>query len=424
MLWKNRVFRKMFLAYSFSTLGDWFDMIAISVLLGYIWHASPLIIALLPFAYALPSLLVGQIAGVLADRWHKLRLMIIADVCSTILTVLLVFAPSIPWVMALLTLRSFCGVFQVPAQQALTRQVVAEEHLLKASTWNNMVNQGAKIMGPIFGASVISFVSPKMCLAINACSFFLSAIILLTVRLVQDRKTVVGDQIESHSNKQTEKQTETSLRFRESWREGWQIFFQNRVLLATLVYSFFGLMAVQLIDFQGVVLLRDFAPDEVRLSGWTIAGSGAGAVLVMILLSRLQSLRSYGWLFGGGYLLIGLGFAGNGLLHPGMSYLVPILASCLIGIGNGMFMLGFSYLIQKEPPEGAVGRVSSIFNSFGSIVFLVAPLTGGWIVKTYGATTTYWIIGLTIGAIGFVGIVLQRFLWGNQRQEAVQSVSS
>ncbi|MGZ4160479.1 MAG: MFS transporter, partial [Neobacillus sp.] len=150
-------------------------------------------------------------------------------------------------------------------------------------------------------------------------------------------------------------------------------------------------------------------------SGWTIAGSGIGAVLIMTVLSRLKSVPSYGWLFGGGYLLIGLGFAGNGLLHPGMSYLVPIANSVLIGTGNGMFMLGFSYLISKEPPAGTVGRVSGIFNSFGSLVFLVAPLSGGWLVSTLGATTTYWMIGLTIGTIGFIGLVLQRLIWGRQR---------
>lgn len=56
-----------------------------------------------------------------------------------------------------------------------------------------------------------------------------------------------------------------------------------------------------------MVLLRDLYPGNTQLFGWYIDMSGGGSVISITLLKRQKELRSYGWLFGGGYLLIGLG---------------------------------------------------------------------------------------------------------------------
>lgn len=79
MLRENKTFRKLFIAYGFSTMGDWFDFIAVTILLGFVWKADPMTMALLPIAYAAPGILLGQFAGVLADRVKKVKLMMVTD---------------------------------------------------------------------------------------------------------------------------------------------------------------------------------------------------------------------------------------------------------------------------------------------------------------------------------------------------------
>jgi MFS family permease len=127
MLWKNKPFQRLFLSYSFSTMGDWFDMMAITVLISYVWNSDPMILALVPLTFAVPGLLFGQVAGVLADRWPKVRLLIVMDLVSAGMTVALMFAPNVYVLLGLLTLRSCAGTFHFPAQQALTRLIVAPE---------------------------------------------------------------------------------------------------------------------------------------------------------------------------------------------------------------------------------------------------------------------------------------------------------
>ena len=92
-VWRNRIFTKMYSAYAISSFGDWFDAFAIEILVAFRWRADPLMIALIPVMIALPGILFGSFAGVIADRWKKVNLMMLADAAETLLTIALLFAP-------------------------------------------------------------------------------------------------------------------------------------------------------------------------------------------------------------------------------------------------------------------------------------------------------------------------------------------
>lgn len=388
----------MFAAYSLSTFGDWFDIIAIATLLGLIWKVDPVWIGLTPIMYALPGILFGQAAGVIADRVPRRSLMITADLLSCGLTVGLYVAETPYLIFPLLLLRSLAGVFNVPAQQSLTRRVVAEEQLLQAASWNGLVNQIAKIGGPLIGGALLVWLSPQACLLVNAVSFLISALILISTGRIE------GDTASAREN-------EVKRSFREEWREGWQVVLGNRVLLSTTIFGSFGMIAVVLIDFQTTVLLRDLYPGNTQLFGWCIATSGVGSVISITLLKRQKELRSYGWLFGGGYLLIGIGFAGNGLLEPGAAVGWLLAFSWLAGLGNGMWIVTGTYLFQKEPPKETIGRVNGIQNSISSVVLVTVPLIGGWQVQEWGASSAFFVNGCAVAVVGLIGVLFQAKIW-------------
>ncbi|MCX7570728.1 MFS transporter [Tumebacillus sp. DT12] len=403
-IWGNRVFRRMFAAYSLSTFGDWFDIIAIATLLGLIWKVDPVWIGLTPIMYALPGILFGQAAGVIADRVPRRTLMITADLLSCGLTVGLYVAETPYLIFPLLLLRSLAGVFNVPAQQSLTRRVVAEEQLLQAASWNGLVNQIAKIGGPLIGGALLVWLSPQACLLVNAVSFLISALILISTGRIEGDTASASEEAVKRS-------------FREEWREGWQVVLGNRVLLSTTIFGFFGMIAVVLIDFQTTVLLRDLYPGNTQLFGWCIATSGVGSVISITLLKRQKELRSYGWLFGGGYLLIGIGFAGNGLLEPGAAVGWLLAFSWLVGLGNGMWIVTGTYLFQKEPPKETIGRVNGIQNSISSVVLVTVPLIGGWQVQEWGASSAFFVNGCAVAVVGLIGVLFQAKIWSRNNAQ-------
>lgn len=404
-LWKNIRFVRLFLAYALATFGDWFDALAIQVMIAYRWGADPLIIALVPVCMAIPGILFGSIAGTLADRWPKVNIMLICDAANVLLTVGILFAPGPGWLLPLLGARAMMGVFHIPAQQALTRQVVPEKHLLQATSMNGFVAQCSKVAGPLLGAVILAVFSPQICIVVNACSRLLSGMVLWPLRrLTEKAKTTDVDLVAG--NDQTRQASWIT-----QWKEGWIFLRSKPAVFRTIWFGCTGLLAILMIDYQFATLFRSIKPDNEVLVGWLGASAGAGAVAIIMVLNRLSRI-SYGWGLGGGFLLIGAGIAGLGWLEPSTHEGWIIFWGLCIGLGNGLSMVTMNYLLQKESPPDMVGRVFGIQNSMSSIVLVAAPLAGGVLIQAAGPGLTFVYIGAATFLVGLVGIVLQRLLWG------------
>lgn len=396
---QNRTFRQMFIAYSLSVCGDWFDMMAITILIGFVWQAEPMVLALLPLILGVPGMLFGQIAGVLTDRWNKLRVLIIADLLSSVLTVGMVFAPNIVWLYGLLALRSLAGTFRFPAQQALTRHVVAPDQLLKATSLNSIVHQAGKVLGPLLGAGLVAWFEPQTSLVVNAVTFVLSAVLLMRIGNVEERR---AESVQGKAEK---------MGFWSSWREGWQVLLGNRVVLVSVLFSLTASMTFMMVDFQFAVVFRQYAPNRPELMGWSMALIGLGSVCAIAAMNRLKEMKRYGLWLGSGYLVGSTFLIVIGLVVPGMSPLWILLASLIGGVGFGAVMVVSNYVMQKETPKEAIGRVSGIMNSLISVVLIISPVIGGRLVEVFGANQTFLMIGYALLVLGAFAILSQRLLW-------------
>ncbi|MCG7378339.1 MFS transporter [Paenibacillus sp. ACRSA] len=411
----NATFMRMFVAYALATFGDWFDTLAIQVMVAYRWGVDPFIIALIPVCMAVPGILLGSLAGTLADRVQKVRIMLLCDAITVVLTIAILFAPSALWLLPLLALRATMGVLHVPAQQALTRQVVAEEHLFQASAMNGFVAQCSKVAGPLLGAVILTLFSPQVCIVVNAVTRLISGAILWPLRqLSEDDKlssALRGNAQTKETKAQHEPRNETQPEsFRAQWQEGWRFIRDSRKIMSTLVFGCMGLMAILMIDYQFTTLFREIKPGHEAMVGWLGSSAGAGAVAIILLLNRLPRI-GYGWGLGGGYLLIGAGIAALGWIGSETALFWIVVWGLFIGVGNGLFMVTLNYLLQKETPPAFTGRVFGIQNSLSSVVLVVAPLVGGILIRSAGASPAFQYIGIATFMIGIIGIVLQRVLW-------------
>ncbi|WP_429843096.1 MFS transporter [Brevibacillus sp. FIR094] len=404
MLKENRTFRTLFISYGLSTLGDWFDFIAVSILLGFVWKVDPMTMALLPVAYAAPSILLGQFAGVLADRVNKVRMIMTMNIIQAALTLLLLAMPTPLWFLVVIALRSGASVFNDPAQQTLTRQIVPENQLLQASALNGAVYQMGKLIGPLAGGLVAAVFAPAICLMINASTFLLSTGFLFTIRKVENRlsRTSVEEQ---------------PLPYRLAWQEGWRIFLQNRVLLFSTIFATITSLAIQLADTQFPVIFREKLPDNPEMLGFTVSVIGLGALVTVTWLHRLKEIRSYGWVLGGGVLLIGISFSWIGFFQPGDGMYWLLIPAILAGIGTGLTSVGANYLVQKESPPQALGRVRGIIDSLTSATFIIAPLLGGVIMTIWGPNTAFLWVGMLIASIGGGAVLLQQWIWGKRTKD-------
>ncbi|MNO56002.1 2-acyl-glycerophospho-ethanolamine acyltransferase [compost metagenome] len=403
-LLRNKVYMRVYSAYTAATFGDWFDILAIQVLVGYRWQASPLMLALLPIANALPSILLGSVAGVAADRLNKLKLMRICDLFTAALTLLILLAPNMVWLFPILIVRAAISTLNVPAQQALTRSIVSEGQLLQATSLNGIVNQGSKIGGPLLGGLALSLLSPQWCIVLNAC-FRLSSYLLLW-SVGKEARNSVEEGEKTSKSRENQKESLSII-----WKEGWSFIIHSRLLLSSMLFGLIGALAIQMIDFQFTSLFRELAPDKESLLGWMVAASGVGAIIIILIINKMNGEARYGWRFGSGYVLIGVSISGLGLLTQDGSVLAVLVLGFVLGIGNGMYMVTFNYCLQKETPPNLIGRVFGIQSTILGVVMIVAPLLGGLMVQAVGAARTFLCFGLVILVIGLIGILFGKLLW-------------
>ncbi|GGG00243.1 MFS transporter [Paenibacillus albidus] len=403
----NKVYMRVYTAFAAATFGDWFDALAIQVLVGYRWQASPLMLALIPVAIALPNVLLGSVAGTLADRLNKLTLMRMCDLLAAVLTLLVLFAPNMLWLLPLLAVRSAISTLNVPAQQSLTRNLVREDQLLQATSLNGLVNQGSKIAGPLLGGVALSMLSPQWCILLCAIFRVCSYLLLLTVKDAEAGN--VHQRMDQASG--PEAPSPGKIPFGTLWKEGWSFILHSRLLLATMLFGFIGTLAIQMIDFQFTSLFRVLAPSEESMLGWMVAACGAGAILSIMGMGRLKQDAGYGWKLGSGYILLGLAIGGLGLLPAGVSVVPVLLLGFLLGLGNGMLIITFNYCLQKETPPHMTGRIFGIQSTLMGAVMIIAPLLGGLLVEAAGPGRVFVNFGMVIVLIGLLGIGLGRVLW-------------
>ncbi|WP_196493740.1 MFS transporter [Ornithinibacillus caprae] len=402
-IWKNHTYVKLFISYTISTMGSFFDMIAVMLLFSYVWQSEPWIIALIPVVYAFPHALFSQFAGIYVDKNNKVKIMLIADILTAVLTIIL-FLISSPWmVLVILLIRSTCTIVHFPSQQALIRKVVDPDLITKAVTLNGAVNQLSKIIGPFLGASIATAFSPKIIFVVYVVALLISACILLTLGNVDSQ---------SDSNKNGSGEKVDSIW--KTWREGWYLLFHTKVLFISFCFALIAFTAIQFVDAQYAVLFREVYPNNPSVLGWAMSSAGLGALLIILFLNRLQQVRKYGWYLGSSIVLIGCGFTINGLLEVGFNILWPIIASLIVGIGVGIFSVVHSYILQMESPKGKVGQMSGMYNSLTGIILLAAPITGGILVQWFNVFIIFQVIGVTIVLIGVIGITLEKKLWKSE----------
>lgn len=181
LLRSNHAFRRVWLGQVVSFFGDWFKTIALYTAVQELTDSAQALAAVLVFNL-LPIFLMTPIAGPLADRFDRRKLMIGTDLARAIGALMLIVAHqigSLPLLFGVLfVMVCFSGVF-IPARTAVIPQVTTAEELpvamaLSGGTWSVMLALGAAA-----GGVVTQLVGVDWALLLDAVTYLLSGIILL-----------------------------------------------------------------------------------------------------------------------------------------------------------------------------------------------------------------------------------------------------
>lgn len=99
------------------------------------------------------------------------------------------------------------------------------------------------------------------------------------------------------------------------------------------------------------------------------------------------------------YLIVGLSFALSGLLSPS-GFLWFALFTAAAGVSSSVFNASFVSVVQTRIESGVLGRVMSLYRSFGLLPAALGLLGTGFLAEHVGLTHTFVIAGGIICALG------------------------
>jgi MFS family permease len=185
LLRRNRDFRRLWTGQIISESGDWFNSVALFTLMLNLTGSSEAVGYIL-IIKLVPTFLVGPVAGVVADRFNRKMIMIIADVARglVVLGFLFIDSPEQVWmVYAITALQVVMASFFDPARSAAIPGIVTRDQLISANALSSVTWSATLAFGALLGGVVTDVLGRDAAFLIDSLSFFLSAAVISLVRL-------------------------------------------------------------------------------------------------------------------------------------------------------------------------------------------------------------------------------------------------
>ncbi|GAU08221.1 MFS transporter [Desulfoplanes formicivorans] len=366
-------FRLFFGARFISAIGDKFFTIALS------WWAvnetgaqGALNLGLLMALTLLPSVLLGPLAGTLADRFDRKRCMILADACrfvlAMVMTLLLMHGTMTLYRMYVLVfvLACFMPLFESSAEGSLA-SLTDEEGLFAAVALDSSVVALSSALGAALGGIALAAVGTAGAFGCNGATFALSLLLIACVKT-----SLVPKPLDTLQPSNTGS-TRESLKEILAWLKG-----NQDVLGMLILFGVLNFFAAPLMISIPLMVKYAFAGD-VSWVAFLEAGLALGTVMMACTLSFVAQGRMLQRIITG---VVGLGAS---VLAFALSPTPWLGLPLVFGAGAGLALASATALgfFQRTVPDALKGRFFSILTAVAYSVMPLALALNGLISQYY-----------------------------------------
>ena len=384
----HRNFRLFFVGQFVSRTGFWMQNMAQAWLI-YRLTESSLMLGLVAFAGQVPTLLFGLLAGVVADRFNRYRVILIALWLAMLQAFVLGILTMSEWitawqVFALALVAGTIQAFEMPARQSFLMEIVGRDDLASAIALNSTLVNAARILGPALAGLLVAQFGEGVCFTVNGCTFLAIIGGFLAMRLPPRV-------VEPHPAQSTTSFIGEGIRY---------ALHTPAIRLLLILISLLSLLStpytVLMPIFAGDIL--DSGPNGM---GMLMGAAGAGAVVGALLMARHQGTERLGRVTAFAFTRFGIGLILFSLSH---NFWLSLLVLPLIGSGIMVPMAATNTLLQTLSPDHLRGRIMSLF----FIMFMGAPpigsLLAGFLAPLIGAP-------LTVGGAGVLCLLVSAYVF-------------
>ncbi|MGH3922859.1 MAG: MFS transporter [Pseudonocardiaceae bacterium] len=341
---------------------------------------------------ATPYLLLGLVAGALADRSDRRRLMVGCELACAALVgsapVAAAFdALTLPHIYAVALGSATAFVFFDAANFGALPVLVGRPRLVAAISTFESTDGVAHVAGPALGGLLATTVGPEQALAIDAASYLVSGLLLLSVR----RPLRGSAPIRRGASMRAE--------IGEGLRYLWQ-----HSMIRVLTLLGFGL-SVSLGATVGLLVVygvRQLGLDDGWRIGLLFSAGSAGALLASLAFPAVRRHVPIAWIsltgFGVSWTCL-VAMSAIGHFESALVAYFGFLAACQLAVINGI-----AYR-QSATPDELRGRVNVVARmiAWGGQPFGAA--IGGALASAFGVRTALIVGSLGVGASFVVGLL-------------------
>ena len=188
----SRNYRLFVAGHGISLVGTWMQQVAMSWLVYRLTGSAVLLLGIVGFTSQIPSFFLAPVAGVLADRWEKRRLLLATQTLALIQAALLaiIVLTGVVHIWQIILLSLFLGIvnaFDIPVRQSFVVQMVdSRDDLSNAIALNSSMVNGAKLIGPTIAGLLVASVGEGVCFAINSASYLAVIAAIVAMRVGAD----------------------------------------------------------------------------------------------------------------------------------------------------------------------------------------------------------------------------------------------
>jgi dTMP kinase len=378
-------FRRLWVALTLSSLGDWLSLLALSALAAKIGGANGGAYAVsgVWLTSLLPALVLGPLAGAVADKFDRRMNMIIGDVARAALYITIPinlsvgFTNQLTWIYVVQFLASCASLFWAPAKDASVPNLVPPDRLEQANQLSLFATYGtAPVAGLLF--SLLALISTalghishyfstnqvNLALYFNAATYIVSALTVYTLR-----------QLRRH---QTDKISSPSV-LKSIW-DGWRFVGQSKVVRGIVLGMTGAFVAAGAVVGLGPSYIRSIL--QGGSAGWGAAFAAIFFGLAIGMFLGLRVLRGFSRrrLFGVSIMFAALPLAAAALIP---SLVLVIILVIVIGACAGVaYVTGYT-TIGLEVDDETRGRTFAFLQSMIRVILFaviaIAPsLAGGF----------------------------------------------
>ncbi len=330
-----------------------------------------------------PMLVFLLVGGITVDRLPRSRVMLASDILrGTLISLVagLAFADILEvWHVYIASMIfGFVDSFFQPAYTAIVPEIVPTASLPSANSLTSLSSRLTGIVGPAIGATIVALGGTPTAFALDALSFFISAICLIpTIGFA------VGTVRTSSASVLMDLRQGLATVLGMPW------LWVTITVFALANVALDGPIAVSL-----PFLVKDGLHADVGVLGLFYSMWSLGAIIAALWLGRFTRIRRRGLITYGAGIISALAVLVSGLPIPVVGVALAMLVG---GACVATFGLIWTNTLQEFVPRDRLGRVSSI-DMLGSYVLLpIGYGLTGWVTDRIGAPMMF-VLGGGIGA--------------------------